>query len=246
MRFAFAFGLLGGALLGMAARSSSPEAGAWRALALAEIYLAVCFLSLAMIYGLREAGADVENLSRRPVWSAVVRVVLLPYLLVGAAALYGSRWFDREGLLNPVAPGLFIGRLPFPFEAPSIRAAGIGAVLNLCWEFPRLSGLDEEPGIETARAPILDGSPPSDRQFREAIQRVERWRAEGRRVFVHCAQGHGRTATITAAILIRLGLASNVEEALSMIAAARPLAKPSRQQRAALCRYVALDLSEPR
>lgn len=227
MRFALAFGLLGGALLALAAWSTDP----WSLLALAETYLAVCFLSLAMIYGLREGGVGVEDPSLRPAWSFVVRVVLLPYLILGAAALYAARWFDKEGLLNPVAPGLFIGRLPFPFELSKLRTAGIGAVLNLCWEFPQLSGIDGEPGIKTARAPILDGSPPTDRQFQEAIQTVERWRAEGRRVLVHCAQGHGRTATITAAILIRLGLASDVDEALSMIAAARPLAKPSRRGR---------------
>ena len=242
MRFALVFGLLGAAL---AARSAGLADGVWRPRAFGEMYLAACFLTLAAIYGFREAGVSVEDLLLRPVWSIVVRVVLLPFLVVGAVALYVARWFDREGLLNPVVPGLFIGRLPFPSELPELRAAGIEAVLNLCWEFPRLSGLDADSAIEMVRSPILDGSPPSDRQFQAAVQRVEQWRAEGRPVLIHCAQGHGRTATITAAILIRLGLASDVDEALSLIVAARPLAKPSRQQEAALRRYVEENLSEP-
>lgn len=246
MRYALVFGLLGGALLALAARSVGLADGAWRPRALGELYLAVCFLTLASVYGLREVGVEVEDLLVRPVWSILARAVLLPYLLVGAAVLFMSRWFDREGLLNPLAPGLFIGRLPFPSELPKLRAAGIGAVLNLCWEFPRLSGMDGELDVQTAHAPILDGAPPSDRRFEEAIQRVEQWRAEGRSVLIHCAQGHGRTATIAAAVLIRLGLASDIDEALSMIQAARPLAKPSRQQKAALRRYVVENLSRPR
>jgi protein-tyrosine phosphatase len=142
-----------------------------------------------------------------------------------------------------VAPGLYIGRLPFPFELDRVRAAGVGAVLNLCWEFPRFSGTDREPGIETAHVPILDGSPPSDRQFREAVEWAVRWRAEGLCVLVHCAQGHGRTATVAAAILLRLGLAPDVEQALSMVRAVRPRARPSLQQRAALIRYASDSLS---
>jgi protein-tyrosine phosphatase len=103
-----------------------------------------------------------------------------------------------------------------------------------------------EPGIETAHVPILDGSPPSDYQFREAAHWVERWRAEGQCVLVHCAQAHGTTATDTAAMLLRLRLAPDVEEALSMVKAARPLAKPSRQQKAALIRYASERLSQRR
>lgn len=235
MRFAVVFGLLGIALPAMAARS----AGGWGWLAAGELYLGACFLTLGAIYGLRAAGLKVEAALDRPGWSFAFRLVLLPYLTLGAVALYISRWFDREGLFNPIAPGLFIGRLPFPNELSELRAAGIDAVLNLCWEFPRLSGVDREPGIETVRAPLLDGSPPTDRQFEEAVQHIAQWRAEGRNVLIHCAQGHGRTATITAAVLIRLGLASDVDEALALIRASRPFAKPSRSQLAALRRYAA-------
>jgi protein-tyrosine phosphatase len=58
-------------------------------------------------------------------------------------------------------------------------------------------------------------------------------------VLIHCAQGHGRTATIAAAVLARLELAADAEEALSRIRAVRPFAIPSREQKAALIRYLA-------
>jgi hypothetical protein len=242
MRFALAFGLSGGVLALLAARLAAEATGLWWLLVCGEAHGALCFLSLAAMYALRAAGVAVEVVLLRPVWSLVIRVTVLPYLVLGAVALYISRWFDREGLLNRVAPDLYVGRLPFPFERGALRAAGIEAVLNLCWEFPRLSGADRETAIETAHLPILDGSAPSDAQFRAAVQRVARWRGAGRCVLIHCAQGHGRTATITAAALLGLGLASDVEEALAMVRAVRPRARPSRIQKAALIRYN----SEPR
>lgn len=238
MRFTLAFGLSGGVLAAVALQLAGQASGAWWLLVFVESYLSICLLSLAAAYGLREADVSVEDFLLQPAWSPFSRMILLPYVTLGAITLYMARWFDREGLLNLVAPGLFIGRLPFPFELERLRAAGIDAVLNLCWEFPRLPGTDREHGIETAHVPILDGSPPSDRQFLEATHWGERWRAEGRCVLVHCAQGHGRTATITAAMLIRLGLAPDVEQALAMITAARPFARPSPQQKAALIRFV--------
>jgi hypothetical protein len=187
MRFALAFGLTGVALATLAMRLAGQATGIWWLVVTAEVYVAICLLSLAAVYGLREAGLAVEGFLVRPVWSLVIRAILLRYLALGGATLYVARWFDREGLLNPVAPGLYAGRLPFPFELARIRAAGVGAILNLCWEFPRLSGVDRAPGIETAHVPILDGSPPSDRQFWEAAEWGARWRAEGRCVLVHCA-----------------------------------------------------------
>jgi hypothetical protein len=237
MRFVLAFGFCGIALATLAVRLARQATDIWWVLVAVEVHFSVCFLSLAAVYGLREAGISVEDYLVRPGWSPIIRVILMPYVALGGAALFVARWFDREGLLNQVVPGLYIGRLPFPFERHGLREAGINAVVNLCWEFPHPSGTDRKPGIVTARVPILDGSPPTDRQFGEAIQWVARWRAEGRCVLVHCAQGHGRSATIVAAILLRLGLAQNVEQAVSMIRAARPRAHPSRKQQVALMRY---------
>src|SRR5262249_46772853 len=161
MRFVLAFGLCGTVLAALAVRLARQATGAWWVLVAAEVYFAVCLVSVAATYGLREAGVGVEHYLLLPGWSPLVRTALMPYLAVGAIPLYLARWFNREGLLNPVAPGLYIGRLPFPSERARLRQAGIRAVLNLCWEFPRLSGTDREPGVETAHVPILDGSPPS-------------------------------------------------------------------------------------
>ena len=157
MRFTLAIGLLGSVVATLALRLTGQAVGIWWLLVCVEFYLAICLMSLAAVYGLRSGGVRVEELLLRPVWWPIVRVILLPYSLLGGITLYIARWFSREGLLNRVAPGLYIGRLPFPYELVKLRAAGIEAVLNLCWEFPRFSGTDREPGFETAHVPILDG-----------------------------------------------------------------------------------------
>jgi hypothetical protein len=245
MRFPLIFGLFGIILATWAARQAQQAAGSeWIPVAL-EAQLAICFLALAALYGLRLSGVRVENITRRPGWSLLLRVILLPYMLLGRISLYVARWFDREGLMNPLAPGLFIGRLPFPSERSWVREAGVDAVLSLCWEFTDPSGAGREPRLEMGRVPILDGAAPTDGQFEEAVRWVAARRAEGRCVLIHCAQGHGRTATIAAAVLVRLGLATNVEQALPMIRAARPLARPSRGQMAALIRYLSSPTAAP-
>lgn len=237
MRFSLAFGILGAILVALAWRLAGEAVGLWWALVVIEGYLAACFLTLAALYGLRSSGLPVEALFVRPGWSWPVRAILLPYLALGGLVLWLSRWIDREDPRNSVAPRLLVGRLPFPSERSGLREAGINAVLNLCWEFPRLSGLDREPGLVIARVPILDGSAPSERQFREAVDWVAMWHDEGRTILIHCAQGHGRSATIAAVALLRLGLAADPEAAQGIIRAVRPRARPSREQKAALMRY---------
>jgi protein-tyrosine phosphatase len=87
--------------------------------------------------------------------------------------------------------------------------------------------------------PILDAGAPTESQFQTAVEVVTQWRATGRSVLIHCAQGHGRTATIAAAVLVRLQLAADAGEALSRVRAVRPFAIPSREQKAALMKYLA-------
>ena len=247
MRLIVAFGTLGIVLAAMATRQAlHAEGAAWLAVAV-EAQCALCLIVLSILYAMRSAGVDVEGLARGSVASWAIRIVLLPYMALGAFSLYLSRWFDRGGLLNPIATGLFVGRLPFPSERDVLRAAGIDAVLNLCWEFPALSGIARDARFEAIRIPILDGAAPTDCQFDEAVRWVASRRAEGRTVLIHCAQGHGRTATLASAVLVRLGMAGNLGDALAMVRAVRPLAQPSRAQEAALRRYLVspVDADQP-
>jgi diacylglycerol kinase (ATP) len=145
--------------------------------------------------------------------------------------------------MNLVAPGFYIARFPFPSESGTLRDGGVDAINNLCWEFPRDVAAERITGAEIAYVPILDGTAPTPEQFDDAVRAAAQWRAAGRCVLIHCAQGRGRSATIAAAVLVRLNYAADVEQALSMIRAARPLARPSRQQKRALMAYLSSERS---
>ncbi len=234
MRYAIAFGFAGFALLTLAIQQAGESR--WF-LVTVNVDLSICLLALAALYGLKVSGFGVEALLVGPITSHLLRAILLPYLTLGVTVLFLSRWFDREGLYNGLAERISIGRLPFPFERSQLEEAGIHAVLNLCWEFPRLSGIHRIPGLVTVHLPILDGMAPTEDQFKEAVKTIQQWRLEGRSILIHCAQGHGRTSTIASAVLVRLGLARDVEEALALVKLARPGARPSEEQREALVRH---------
>jgi hypothetical protein len=74
--------------------------------------------------------------------------------------------------------------------------------------------------------PILDGSVPPLGSLIETIDALP----EGS-VYVHCAQGHGRTTLFTIALLSRSGRITGVEEGLALIQKVRSGAKVNRCQR---------------
>ena len=57
-------------------------------------------------------------------------------------------------------------------------------------------------------------------------------------IFIHCAVGHGRSATIAAAFMVKENLASSADEALRVIKKIRPSVGLKPSQMAALEAYV--------
>jgi len=150
------------------------------------------------------------------------KIMLAPFL----AFLYGTwhilRKSSTDASFNELAPGFLIGRRLLPSEYPPIQT-----LVDLTAEF------DEHlpKGAKLLAFPILDGAPANP----EALKSVARQIATSTEpLYLHCAQGHGRTSMIAAAVLIERRLAPNVSEALASIAKVRPGAKPNRAQRAAL------------
>jgi hypothetical protein len=210
--------------------------GVWTVAAL-EAWAAVGSVAVAVAYGLKAAGFAVEDAARHPRWSRPWRFALFPYRVIGGLTLGLASRFGRERAMDEVAPGLFVGRFPTRAERQRMGQAGIGAVLGLCAEFPPLK--DYGPSIAFAYVPILDASPPTVRQFGEALVWIAAMRSEGRSVLVHCAQGHGRSAIVAASALCRLGISSDLDAAIDRVRAARPRSRPSESQRRAALRFLA-------
>jgi hypothetical protein len=240
MRYAALFGLLG-TTLGLAAAQTAAGGAAGVAWVLigAEVYVALCLFTMAAAYGLNDRGISLEGAFGHRGWRRGLDLLLLPYRLLARLVFGLLRRLDPMDLMHPVGARLYVGRLPLPADHRRLSEAGVTSVLNLCAEFPRLSRLDRAAGLSTAYVPVLDGAAPSDRQFRGALDWISARYAEGHSILIHCAQGRGRSVTIAAAALCRLGLAAGPDEALAQITAARPRARPSRRQRAALARFLA-------
>jgi len=81
--------------------------------------------------------------------------------------------------------------------------------------------------------PTLDNSVPEEESFVELVHKIARWPGG---VYVHCASGHGRSATVAAAVLIARGLAADGKTAEEMLKEARPGIRLSPGQRRLLGR----------
>lgn len=80
---------------------------------------------------------------------------------------------------------------------------------------------------------------PTPKQIEEGVQFALDQAAQGRAVLIHCAHGHGRSATLLAAILIADGSAVSIEEAEKVMKRSRPRVRLNRRQRAALKQWLA-------
>lgn len=236
MRYLISFAVLGLILLTDAVRGVMAADGPVALIAplLEGVGLVSC-MALAWIYGLAVAGRP--EAGRSFGGADVLGLALRPYQVVAGAALRFTARFGKEPAFDEVVPGLFLGRVPFARDRERLREVGIVAVIQLCAEFPNLSGLARLQGVDVVAIPILDGLAPSSEQLRTAVHSVQCWRSERRSVLIHCAQGHGRSGTVLAAVLLDQGLAADPEQALRMIREARPGARPAGHQVAALHRF---------
>lgn len=239
MRFVFAFGLLSLLLLGPAAAGEHINPlQVW-------LGLASTVLTLLYLIALRpERGIGRWVRTASPLaW--LVRGLLLPYrwlaygLLRAKVALRHVRQIDR------IIPHLYLGRRPLPGDRAGLEAYRLQAVVDLCAEFPasgRLVGVSESDYLSI---PAMDGTAPSIHDIRAAVEWIDARLDQGRPTLVHCAAGHGRSATVVACLLIARGLATTADEAEKMMQAVRPGVRLNRQQKRQVQRYLDELAHEP-
>jgi len=222
MRYAIAFFALGALLIAQALRVSL-----WWA------WLAAWAGASCLLVGAAYAGAGPAVFGKRPdgavAWWA--RLALAPYHAVYRLLWDVVRVVGREPSSHRVGPGIYLGRRPRPGDVPS----DVARVVDLCVEFP---GTAVEGGRRYVSLPTLDAGVSDVGRFRSLVSEVA---SDASPVYIHCASGHGRGAMFAAALLIARGMASNVEEAETMLRAARPGVRLSRAQRAFVRRAVARD-----
>lgn len=156
----------------------------------------------AAVFGKRAAGS-------LPPWTWVL---LLPYLAFTWGIWKLKRKVSKEPFYNEVAPGLWVGRRVLGEELPE----GVQVIADVTCE-------SAEPSTalrvcEYRSLPTLNYSVPQRAPFEALVADL----AGREGVYIHCAQGHGRSATLAAGVLLRKGLAQTWEDAVGMVVAARP------------------------
>lgn len=137
-----------------------------------------------------------------------------PHLFFTWISWHAARFFGKEDCCNEIAPKIWLGRRPYADELPP----SIGLVVDLTCEFPAAAGVKD--GRTYLSCPILDGSVIDHGSFTALVERIAAWNDRG--IYIHCAIGHGRSAMVAAAVLIRRGLHTSAEEAVGAIRRTRP------------------------
>ncbi|MEK8210353.1 dual specificity protein phosphatase family protein [Paenibacillus sp. FSL L8-0696] len=91
--------------------------------------------------------------------------------------------------------------------------------------------------ITRIHAPLEDHSEDTEEsQMKQAIHAVVTHHLAGKKVAFHCGAGRGRTGAVAVGTLMELGLASDIDNALSKAREARSVLKMNEAQRATLMR----------
>lgn len=180
--------------------------GGWAWLA---AWLGISFILTGLGYAFIGAGVYGKRATGRlSFWAMMLH---LPFFIYALIVWHAVRRLIRENSYDCITENIIIGRRLLPAEYPE----GIDTIIDLTAEFIEPIGLIES--VNYIALPILDGSVPAIDALNDALAKIP----EGK-LYIHCAQGHGRTGLFTSILLIRRGVVSNLDEALALLKAKRP------------------------
>lgn len=147
----------------------------------------------------------------------VQKALLLPFFVLTWGSWWILRATSKEEPCDQILAGLWIGRRPLSRELPEDTEL----IIDLTAEFEPARDIELDDYRRYHCLPMLDASAAHPEAFKELVLYVANDPPIGS-VYVHCAQGHGRSAAFVAAVLIARDIAVDVEEAMGIISAKRP------------------------
>ncbi|GAX73962.1 hypothetical protein CEUSTIGMA_g1412.t1 [Chlamydomonas eustigma] len=152
-----------------------------------------------------------------------------PYHIGLRVKLIAGFLISNEPLYSKIQTGWYLGGWP---RNTKDLPPGRPSVVDVTCELPRTHN------HKYAMFPVWDTRAPTLQQLDQAVEFSLHEAAEGRPVFIHCAHGHGRSATVMAACFLESGKAASVEQAINMMKSVRPRVNLSKQQRQLLEQWV--------
>lgn len=194
---------------------------------LAVIYRGLCFLclwpaiSFAMIAsGYLFFGPKVYGKSSKGRLSLFNVFLLLPYLLYMWSVWFLIRLVKTEPAYDQLTDRIFIGRRLLQNEFPD----KFDHVIDLTCEFSEPKAARN---VNYHSFQILDGFVPDATQLAEWSKAAAEF---GGTIYIHCAEGHGRTGLFATVLLMQLEVFSDVNEALDFVKSKRPLVRLGSRQ----------------
>lgn len=157
---------------------------------------AFCWLGVGAAYGFNNPqlfGKKRDGTLR--VWSWIW---FWPYHALNALTLQVFRWTNRQRWTK-IDEQLYLGCQLNRRDEKMLREMEVVGVLDLTCEFAEIATLRRRPYLCIA---LLDTTAPTISQLNEGVQWIIE-NASQDNVYVHCALGHGRSATFVAAYLIK-------------------------------------------
>ncbi len=147
----------------------------------------------------------------------LVGLAYYPSLLFNRAMCAAGLWRAWDWIDEHV----LVGMVPTRGQLESLRRLGIGAVVNLCQEFAGHRDELARLGMRHLHLPTLDFHPPTTDDMRRGVAFIQESIADGRKVYVHCKAGRGRSVTLALCYLI-VARRWTAAQAYAHIRAARP------------------------
>ncbi|CAO3614900.1 unnamed protein product [Cunninghamella echinulata] len=111
----------------------------------------------------------------------------------------GWHWYDQ------IDKHILLGALPTPALIRDLKSRNqIGALINLCSEFPGFTDLNEELNILQIRLPTPDFTTPTlDTLHRGVDIIIDILNQQSSSIYIHCKAGRGRSATLVMCYLLK-------------------------------------------
>ncbi len=199
------------AVLAVALITIAAMAGGW---AMVLFYPAISFLLVANAYWSGRSNFLQKSQGRIPF---VMQILFAPYLL--AVCWTWKFYRNKDQAYCEITPGVMLGRRLTQNELEALTQQGVVAVLDVA---PEVKTRLPEKSIHYKHIPILDFTAPSDAQLQEALAFIKQYQTNGK-VYIHCALGYWRSASIAAALLVDNG--KTPKQAIHAIINARPRCK---------------------
>ncbi|MFT5435341.1 MAG: hypothetical protein ACI9OJ_006058 [Myxococcota bacterium] len=175
---------------------------------------------LALIYYKNDPGLLGKQGAGRMAPSSVL--LFLPYLSLTWVCWFFYVRLSSEPWAHEIADGVWVGRRPDKDHLPPRGAL----VVDLTAEFPAAPEVVRN--WTYISLPVLEARAPAVAQVKVLVARMM---SSSQPVYIYCAQGHGRSASLAAGLLVARGVAADARAAEARMKEIRPGIRLHRIQR---------------